>query len=76
MEDKMLKELQKILKAKNVKIEINENTTFKDIGLDSLDLMDLIILLEEKFDINIPDEDLMNLKNVNDLMKKIKELQK
>ncbi len=72
----MLKELQKILKAKNVKIEINENTTFKDIGLDSLDLMDLIILLEEKFDINIPDEDLMNLKNVNDLMKKIKELQK
>ena len=37
-----------------------------DLGADSLDTVQLIMNFEEKFDIEIPDEDSMNIKTVQD----------
>jgi len=41
-------------------------TTFEDLGADSLDVMDLIMELEQEFDIEIPDEDAENIRTIED----------
>lgn len=37
--------------------EIKLETSFEDLNADSLDIVELIMALEEEFDIEIPDED-------------------
>ena len=38
--------------------EVKEDSRFvEDLGADSLDVVELVMALEEKFDIEIPDED-------------------
>jgi acyl carrier protein len=39
-----------------------------DLGADSLDVIEVISILEEKFDIQIPDEDDSKVKTVGDLV--------
>ena len=38
-----------------------------DLGADSLDIVELVMAMEEEFDIEIPDEDAEKLKTVNDV---------
>ena len=40
----------------------------EDLELDSLDSVELIMSAEEEFGIEIPDEDVMNFKTVNDIV--------
>ena len=40
-----------------------------DLGADSLDIVDLVMSLEDEFDIEIPDEDVEGIKTVGDLVK-------
>lgn len=47
--------------------EINEEASFQDdLNADSLDIVELVMALEEEFDIKIPDEDAENIKTVGD----------
>lgn len=43
----------------------------EDLGADSLDMVEMLMLVEEEFGISIPDEDAMNLKTVEDIVKYI-----
>lgn len=47
-----------------------------DLGADSLDLVELIMALEDEFDIEIPDDAAEQISTVNDVVEYIKELQK
>lgn len=48
--------------------EISMSSDFKeDLGIDSLDIFEIIMELEEQFDIEIPTEDLEDMKKVADL---------
>jgi acyl carrier protein len=38
-----------------------------DLGADSLDIVELVMAMEEEFDLEIPDEDAEKLKSVNDV---------
>ena len=40
----------------------------KDLGADSLDLVDVVMSLEDEFDKEIPDEDVENIKTVRDIV--------
>ena len=40
-----------------------------DLGADSLDIVDLLMTLEDEFDIEIPDEDVEGVRTVGDLVK-------
>lgn len=40
----------------------------KDLGADSLDVVELVMALEEKFDIEIPDEQAEKISTVNDVV--------
>ncbi|RVZ63226.1 acyl carrier protein [Helicobacter pylori] len=43
----------------------------KDLGADSLDIVELIMALEERFGIEIPDEQAEKIVNVGDVMRYI-----
>lgn len=44
-----------------------------DLGADSLDIADIVMSLEEEFDIEVPDEALANIKVVGDIVKYIED---
>ena len=51
---------------------ITEESSFKDdLGADSLDLFELLMALEEEYDVEIPTEDLENIATVGDVVKYI-----
>ena len=48
---------------------ITESTSFKDdLGSDSLELFELVMALEEEYNVEIPTEDLEQLKTVGDVL--------
>lgn len=47
--------------------QVTEDASFiEDLGADSLDTVELVMALEEHFDIEIPDEDAEKIKTVRD----------
>ena len=44
-----------------------------DLGADSLDVVDLIMSLEEEFDVEIPDDQVENIKTVGDIVRYIED---
>lgn len=50
-----------------------EATFIDDLSADSLDIVELVMTLEEEFDIQIPDEDAEKIVSVGDVVKYIKE---
>ena len=46
-----------------------ESLISDDLGADSLDIVDMVMSLEEEFDIEIPDEEIENMKTVGDVVK-------
>ncbi|MCI8600310.1 MAG: acyl carrier protein [Oscillospiraceae bacterium] len=44
-----------------------------DLGADSLDIVDLVMSLEEEFDVEIPDDQVENIKTVGDIVKYIED---
>ncbi|MZP29082.1 acyl carrier protein [Heliobacterium undosum] len=55
--------------------EVNMETSFEDLNADSLDIVELVMALEEEFDIEIPDEDAEKIKTIGSAVEYIKENQ-
>ena len=54
--------------------EVKSDSNFQnDLGADSLETVELVIALEEEFDIEIPDEDAEGVTTVGDAVKFIEE---
>jgi acyl carrier protein len=49
-----------------------ESSFIDDLGADSLDIVELLMALEEEFDIEIPDEEAEKLSTVSDVVDYIK----
>lgn len=43
----------------------------KDLGADSLDVVEMLMNLEEEYDITVPEEDAVDIKTVGDIIKLI-----
>lgn len=55
-------------------VDIHMETSFeKDLEVDSLDLFELVMALEEEYDVEIPSEDLERLTTVGAVMEYLKE---
>ena len=52
---------------------ITVDSTFQDLGADSLDLLEIIMRLEEQFGIEINDEDAENMHKLQDVVDYINE---
>lgn len=48
-----------------------ETTVQGDLGADSLDVVDLLMSIEDEFDVEVPDEEIENIKTVGNLVKYI-----
>ena len=46
-----------------------ESSIIDDLGADSLDVVDMVMSLEEEFDIEIPDDEIEGMKTVGDIVK-------
>ena len=44
-----------------------------DLGADSLDIVDLVMSLEDEFGVEIPDDQVENIKTVGDIVKYIED---
>lgn len=52
--------------------EIKLESDFQDdLGVDSLDIFEIVMEIEDEFDLEIPNEDIENVKTVEDLVKYI-----
>lgn len=74
----MLEKLQAII-AEKLGVEVSEikpeSTFSEDLGADSLDLFEVVMGIEEEFNISIDNEYLDQIKTVQDAMNYIKEKQ-
>jgi acyl carrier protein len=71
--------LQRVIKVfadfKKVSIDgIKPETTFEELGFDSLDGLNLIFELEEEFGIMIPDDKIKEMKSVTEVAEGIEHL--
>ena len=74
----MLEKIKEII-AESLGTEIStltEEPSFKeDLGADSLDLFEMVMALEEAFNVEIPSEDLEKIKTIKDVKDYIEKLQ-
>ncbi|OPX84174.1 MAG: Acyl carrier protein [Pelotomaculum sp. PtaB.Bin104] len=58
------------------KDEVKEDASFVDnLGADSLDIVELVMALEEEFNLEIPDEDAEKIRTVGEAVKYIQDRQ-
>jgi acyl carrier protein len=50
-----------------------ETAIIDDLGADSLDLVDLVMSFEDNFNVEIPEDEIENVKTVGDIVKLIEE---
>lgn len=74
-ENKIMLEKVKEIVAESLNVEestLSETTSFKeDLGADSLDLFEMVMVFEEAFEVEIPSEDLEQITTVGDVVKYI-----
>lgn len=51
----------------------NPSTTFEELGMDSYEIVDFLLKVEEKFNIVIADEDMFRVRNMKDVLDIISE---
>lgn len=66
IEDKVKKIIANQLEVDGDKLK--GETTFEDIDADSLDIVELVMALEEEFDLEISDQEIENIKSVGDVI--------
>ena len=68
--------VQKIL-AEQLELDADEITLdsslVEDLGIDSLDFVDIVMSLEDEFDNEFPEEDMAGIKTVGDIVKYIED---
>ena len=60
------------LDVEEEKVTMDASIT-NDLGADSLDVVDLVMSLEEEFDVEIPDNQVENIKTVGDIVRYIED---
>ncbi|MCL2507881.1 MAG: acyl carrier protein [Oscillospiraceae bacterium] len=58
------------LQEKMVKMD---SSIIGDLGADSLDVIDLAMSIEDEFDLEVPDDEIKNIKTVGDIVRFIED---
>ncbi|MDD6251281.1 MAG: acyl carrier protein [Oscillospiraceae bacterium] len=69
---KMVLEKVKVILAEQFDVDeseiLAETDLQQDLGADSLDVVDLLMSLEDEFEVEIPDEEIENIKTVGEIV--------
>ncbi len=71
IESKLKKMLASQLNIKEEKL-VDDAKIIDDLGADSLDIVEMFMTLEEEFEITIPDDKVVELKTVGDVISFVK----
>ena len=53
---------------------VTESSTFKELGIDSLDGLNILFAIEEEFDLSVPDDAAMEFKSVPEVVAGVERL--
>jgi acyl carrier protein len=70
VEETLRKIVAKIIRKEDVVLD--PNTSFKDLGADSLDIVQIMVAIEEAYDIELVDEELKSVSNLGGFIDYIK----
>lgn len=66
-----VEKINSILAKNNINLKIDEsniNKSIKELGIDSIAIMSIIVKIEEELNITLDDEKLTNIKTIKDLV--------
>ena len=70
---------QRVLKciatSKRIPLEtVTINSEFQELGIDSMDAVEILFALENEFDISIPDDEVRSVRNVRQMAEGVEKL--
>ena len=54
--------------------QVTIDSTFEELGIDSMDGVNIVFALENEFDINVPDEEVKSIRSVRDMVEGVRTL--
>ena len=54
--------------------QVTIDSTFEELGIDSMDGVNIVFALENEFDINVPDDEVKKLRTVRDVVEGVTRL--
>ncbi len=67
--------LEVVARVKRIPVEqVKPESTFEELGVDSLDGMNILFELENDFDINVPDAQAKSLRSVREVVEGVRTL--
>jgi acyl carrier protein len=76
MSDELTERILKVIAtSKRMPVEqITIDSEFQQLGIDSMDAVEILFALENEFDINIPDEEVRHVRNVRQMAEGVEKL--
>jgi len=76
MSDELIERVRKVI-ATSKRIpedRVTVDSAFEELGIDSMDAVEILFALENEFDINIPDEEVKTVRNVRQMAEGVERL--
>jgi acyl carrier protein len=54
--------------------EVTIDSTFEELGIDSMDGVNIVFAIENEFNINVPDEQVKSIRSVRDVVNGVEQL--
>jgi len=76
MSDELIERVRKVIAASKriPEDKVTVDSTFEELGIDSMDAVEILFALENEFDINIPDEEVKSVRNVRQMVEGVERL--
>jgi len=76
MSDETIERVRKVIAgSKRIPEEsVTIDSAFEELGIDSMDAVEILFALENEFDINIPDEEVKSVRNVRQMVEGVERL--
>jgi acyl carrier protein len=76
MSDELIQRVLKVIAtSKRIPLEtVTIDSEFQQLGIDSMDAVEVLFALENEFDINIPDDEVRQVRNVRQMCEGVEKL--
>ena len=76
MSDELIQRVLKVIAtSKRIPLEtVTIESEFQQLGIDSMDAVEILFALENEFDISIPDDDVRSVRNVRQMCQGVEKL--
>jgi acyl carrier protein len=76
MSDELIQRVLKVIAtSKRIPLEtVTIDSEFQQIGIDSMDAVEILFALENEFDISIPDDEVRSVRNVRQMCEGVEKL--